>query len=68
MRIEKNEIFLALISHLLNSLVAVLGLIPIRVGQFLGRLLGRFLGIATVGPMKSSLNGLRSVFGDRKKS
>ena len=65
MRIEKNEIFLAAISHMLNSLVAILGLIPIRVGQSFGRLLGRFLGIAAVGPMKSSLNGLRSVFGDR---
>ena len=50
---------------MLNSLVAILGLIPIRVGQSFGRLLGRFLGIAAVGPMKSSLNGLRSVFGDR---
>lgn len=65
MRIEKNEIFLAAISHMLNSLVAILGLIPIRVGQSFGRMLGRFLGIAAVGPMKSSLNGLRSVFGDR---
>ncbi len=65
MRLEKNKIFLAAISHILNSLVDILGLIPIRVGQFFGRLLGRFLGIAAVGPMKSSLNGLRSVFGDR---
>ncbi|MCP4577598.1 MAG: lysophospholipid acyltransferase family protein [Deltaproteobacteria bacterium] len=65
MRLEKNEIFLAVISHILNALVAFLGLIPIRVGQFFGRLLGRFLGMAAVGPMKSSLNGLRSVFGDR---
>jgi len=65
MRIEKNKIFLAAISHMLNSLVAILGLIPIRVGQSFGRLLGRFLGIAAVGPMKSSLNGLRSIFGDR---
>lgn len=56
---------MAAISHMLNSLVAILGLIPIRVGQSFGRLLGRFLGIAAVGPMKSSLNGLRSVFGDR---
>ena len=65
MRLEKNEIFLAAISHILNALVAFLGLIPIHVGQSFGRLLGRFLGIAAVGPMKSSLNGLRSVFGDR---
>ena len=65
MRLEKNKLFLAAISHILNSLVAILGLIPIRVGQFFGRMLGRFLGIAAVGPMKSSLNGLRSVFGDR---
>jgi Kdo2-lipid IVA lauroyltransferase/acyltransferase len=65
MRLEKNESFLAAISHILNALVAVLGLIPIRAGQAFGRLLGRFLGIAAVGPMKSSLNGLRSVFGDR---
>ncbi len=65
MRLEKNEIFLAAVSRMLNALVDLLGLIPIRVGQFLGRMLGRFLGIAAVGPMKSSLNGLRMVFGDR---
>ena len=65
MRLEKNKIFLAAISHILNLLVDILGLIPIRVGQSFGRMLGRFLGIAAVGPMKSSLNGLRSVFGDR---
>jgi len=57
--------FLAAVSLILNGLVGFLGLIPIRAGQFLGRMLGRFLGIATVGPMKSSLNGLRMVFGDR---
>jgi len=57
--------FLAAVSRMLNALVDLLGLIPIRVGQFLGRMLGRFLGIAAVGPMKSSLNGLRMVFGDR---
>ena len=50
---------------MLNGLVNLLGLIPIRLGQFLGRMLGRFLGIAAVGPMKTSLNGLRMVFGDR---
>lgn len=65
MRLEKNKMFLAAISLILNGLVGLLGLIPIRAGQFLGRMLGRFLGIATVGPMKSSLNGLRTVFGDR---
>jgi Kdo2-lipid IVA lauroyltransferase/acyltransferase len=65
MRLEKNEMFLAAVSRMLNALVDLLGLIPIRVGQFLGRMLGRFLGIAAVGPMKSSLNGLRMVFGDR---
>ncbi|MBT3258843.1 MAG: lysophospholipid acyltransferase family protein [Deltaproteobacteria bacterium] len=65
MRLEKNEMFLAAVSLILNGLVGFLGLIPIRAGQFLGRMLGRFLGIATVGPMKSSLNGLRMVFGDR---
>lgn len=53
------------ISRVLNALVDLLGLIPIRFGQFLGRLLGGFLGLAAVGPMKSSLNGLRKVFGDR---
>ena len=56
---------LAAVSLILNGLVGLLGLIPIRAGQFLGRMLGRFLGIAAVGPMKSSLNGLRMVFGDR---
>ena len=56
---------LAAVSLILNGLVGILGLIPIRAGQFLGRMLGRFLGIAAVGPMKSSLNGLRTVFGDR---
>ena len=56
---------LAAVSLILNGLVGLLGLIPIRAGQFLGRMLGRFLGIAVVGPMKSSLNGLRMVFGDR---
>ncbi len=65
MRLEKNEIFLTAVSLILNGLVGLLGLIPIRAGQFLGRMLGRFLGIAAVGPMKSSLNGLRMVFGDR---
>ena len=65
MRLEKNKVFLAAVSLILNGLVGFLGLIPIRAGQFLGRMLGRFLGIATVGPMKSSLNGLRMVFGDR---
>jgi len=65
MRLEKNEMVLASVSLILNGLVGLLGLIPIRVGQFLGRMLGRFLGIAAVGPMKSSLNGLRMVFGDR---
>ena len=65
MRIEKNEMFLAAVSLILNGLVGFLRLIPIRAGQFLGRMLGRFLGIAAVGPMKSSLNGLRMVFGDR---
>ncbi len=52
-------------SLMLNGLVNLLGLIPIRLGQFLGRMLGRFLGIAAVGPLKTSLNGLRMVFGDR---
>jgi len=65
MRLEKNEIFSAAVSLILNGLVGLLALIPIRAGQFLGRMLGRFLGIAAVGPMKSSLNGLRMVFGDR---
>ena len=65
MRLEKNEMVLAAVSLILNGLVGLLGLIPIRAGQFLGRMLGRFLGIAVVGPMKSSLNGLRMVFGDR---
>jgi len=65
MRLEKNEMVLAAVSLILNGLVGLLGLIPIRAGQFLGRMLGRFLGIAAVGPMKSSLNGLRMVFGDR---
>ena len=53
------------ISRVLNALVDFLGLIPIRLGQYLGRLMGGFLGVAAVGPMKSSLNGLRMVFGDR---
>ena len=65
MRIENNEMVLDAISLILNGLVGLLALIPIRAGQFLGRLLGRFLGMAAVGPMKSSLNGLRMVFGDR---
>jgi len=65
MRLGKNEIFSAAVSLILNGLVGLLALIPIRAGQFLGRMLGRFLGIAAVGPMKSSLNGLRMVFGDR---
>ena len=65
MRLDKNEVFLAAVSLLLNGLVGLLAIIPIRAGQFLGRMLGRFLGIAMVGPMKSSLNGLRMVFGDR---
>ena len=65
MRLNKNEVFLASVSLLLNGLVGLLAIIPIRAGQFLGRMLGRFLGIAMVGPMKSSLNGLRMVFGDR---
>ncbi len=50
---------------MLNILVDFLGLIPIGVGRFLGRLLGGFLGIATVGPTRSSLEGLKRVFGDR---
>jgi len=37
------------ISLALNGLVELLRLIPIRAGQFLGRMLGRFLGIAAVG-------------------
>jgi len=49
----------------LNTLVDLMGFIPIRTGQFMGRMLGRFLGIAAVGPMKSSLNGLKMVFGNR---
>ena len=53
------------IGRVLNALVDFLGFIPIRLGQYLGRLLGGFLGIAAVGPMKTSLNGLRMVFGDR---
>ena len=65
MRLEKNEILSAVISRVLNALVDFLGLVPIRFGQFLGRLMGGFLGVAAVGPMKSSLNGLRMVFGDR---
>ena len=65
MRLEKNKIFRAAVSLMLNGLVNLLGLIPIRLGQFLGRMLGRFLGIAAVGPLKTSLNGLRMVFGDR---
>jgi len=65
MRLEKNKIFRAAVSFMLNGLVNLLGLIPIRVGQFLGRMLGRFLGIAAVGPLKTSLTGLRMVFGDR---
>ncbi|MCF8127108.1 MAG: lysophospholipid acyltransferase family protein [Deltaproteobacteria bacterium] len=65
MRLEKNKIFRAAVSFMLNSLVNLLGFIPIRLGQFLGRMLGRFLGIAAVGPLKTSLNGLRTVFGDR---
>ena len=64
MRLEKNEMLSVVISRVLNALVDFLGLIPIRLGQFLGRLLGSFLGIAAVGPMKSSLSGLRMVFGD----
>ena len=65
MRLDKNETVLAAVSLILNGLVGLLGLIPIRAGQFLGRILGGFLGIAAVGPMKSSLDGLRMVFGDR---
>jgi len=65
MRLEKNKIFRAAVSFMLNGLVNLLGLIPIRLGQFLGRMLGRFLGIAAVGPLKTSLTGLRMVFGDR---
>ena len=65
MRIENNEMALNAISLMLNGLVSLLALIPIRAGQFMGRMLGRFLGLATVGPMKASLNGLRQVFGDR---
>jgi len=65
MRLEKNKIFRAAVSFMLNGLVNLLGLIPIRVGQFLGRMLGRFLGIAAVGPLKTSLTGLRMVFGNR---
>jgi lauroyl/myristoyl acyltransferase len=64
MRLDKNKALSIVISRVLNVLVDLLGLIPIRVGQALGRMLGRFLGIAAVGPMKSSLNGLRLVFGD----
>ena len=65
MRLEKNKIFLAAVSFMLNGLVTLLGLIPIRLARLLGRMLGGFLGIAAVGPMKSSLEGLRMIFGDR---
>ncbi len=65
MRLEKNRMFSAAASLMLNGLVNLLGLIPIRLGQFLGRMLGRYLGIAAVGPLKSYLNGLRMVFGDQ---
>ena len=65
MRMENNKTALAAVSMILDGLVWLLALIPIRAGQFLGRMLGRFLGMATIGPMKSSLNGLRTVFGDR---
>lgn len=65
MRLEKNEGFSVVISRVLNTLVDLMGFIPIRTGQFMGRMLGRFLGIAAVGPMKSSLNGLKMVFGNR---
>ena len=65
MRLEKNEMLSVVISRVLNALVDFLGLVPIRLGQYLGRLMGGFLGVAAVGPMKSSLNGLRMVFGDR---
>ncbi|EFK08868.1 lipid A biosynthesis (KDO)2-(lauroyl)-lipid IVA acyltransferase [delta proteobacterium NaphS2] len=65
MRLEKNEMLSVAIGRVLNALVDLLGFIPIRLGQYLGRLLGGFLGIAAVGPMKSSLDGLRMVFGDR---
>jgi KDO2-lipid IV(A) lauroyltransferase len=65
MRLEKNNAVARLITLLLNGLVDFLGLFPIRLSQFVGRLLGTFLGIAAVGPTKSSLNGLKMVFGDR---
>jgi len=49
----------------LYGLVWLISLIPFRVGQFLGRMLGNILAVALKRRIKASLNNLRYVFGER---
>lgn len=49
----------------LYGLVWLISLIPFRVGQFLGRMLGNILAVVLKRRIKASLNNLRYVFGER---
>jgi len=65
MAFQNNETLSIWTYRALYGLVWVISLIPFRVGQSLGRMLGNILAVVLKRRIKASLNNLRYVFGDR---
>jgi len=65
MAFQNNETLSIWTYRALYGLVWVISLIPFRVGQSLGRMLGNILAVVLKRRIKASLNTLRYVFGDR---
>jgi len=64
MDFQNNETLSIWTYRALYGLVWLISLIPFRVGQSLGRMLGNILAVVLKRRIKASLNNLRYVFGD----
>ena len=54
-----------MIYRLLQLVVRIISRIPLRIGQFCGRMLGRAFAMITVSRSKISLDNIRKVFGNQ---
>lgn len=65
MKSELNERYSMTIYRLLKLVVRIISRIPLRIGQFCGRMLGRAFAMIIVRRTKVSLDNLRKVFGNQ---